>query len=405
MCMCMCMCVYACVCVCLRSASERTIVPTECPECKGLVMEDGANHFCTNTLSCPAQTFERLRHMCSRSCLDIAGLGPKKLQTLIELGWVRTAADVFKVPARLNESLSRLAEKKGSKIKGKAGLVGNAEDLNGEGSPVSTGMEDDEETTEKSLLDLEGWGERAVQNLIDAIERSRSPAPPLWRYINSLGIPHVGSSNAKVISKHFGESYGRLWGCLLLASEGIGSEGEKNHGYDELVSIPGFGATIIDRMIAWTRSNREACEQLARAVNVYEDPIIPAPPPYPNERDSIKGARAKQRKNETLDSAESGGGILMGKKYVVTGSLTCVTREKATELLSRLGAKVTTSVSKTTDVLLVGREPGKSKIEKATKMKVTILTELEWLQSLPEGVDDLATFLRNTGNDDLLALE
>ncbi len=136
---------------------EPYVFPDHCPECGSeAVAEEGeVDVRCTGGLICPAQRFERLRHFVSRGALDIEGLGEKSIAEFIELGWLHSPADIFRLRSHRDELLGR-----------------------------------------------EGWKEKSVDNLLAAIEAKRQPDGP--RFLFGLGIRHVGIVTARDLLKCFG---------------------------------------------------------------------------------------------------------------------------------------------------------------------------------------------------------
>ena len=136
---------------------EPYVFPDHCPECGSeAVAEEGeVDVRCTGGLICPAQRFERLRHFVSRGALDIEGLGEKSIAEFIELGWLHSPADIFRLRKHRDELLGR-----------------------------------------------EGWKEKSVDNLLAAIEAKREPDGP--RFLFGLGIRHVGIVTARDLLKCFG---------------------------------------------------------------------------------------------------------------------------------------------------------------------------------------------------------
>jgi DNA ligase (NAD+) len=136
---------------------EPYVFPDHCPECGSeAVAEDGeVDVRCTGGLICPAQRFERLRHFVSRGALDIEGLGEKSIAEFIELGWLRSPADIFRLRSHRDELLGR-----------------------------------------------EGWKEKSVDSLLGAIEAKREPVGP--RFLFGLGIRHVGIVTARDLLRCFG---------------------------------------------------------------------------------------------------------------------------------------------------------------------------------------------------------
>ena len=184
--------------------------PARCPMCDSeAVAEEGeVDVRCTGGLICPAQRFERLRHFVSRGALDIEGLGEKSIAEFIELGWLRSPADIFRLRAQ------------------RAGL-----------------------------LDREGWKENSVDNLLAAIEAKRHPEGP--RFLFGLGVRHVGIVTARDLLKCFGtvEELRRV-----ATSEG---------GEAELSSVQGVGAVVAEALVDFFHEphNREALDDLLSEVS------------------------------------------------------------------------------------------------------------------------------------------
>jgi DNA ligase (NAD+) len=184
--------------------------PTRCPMCHSeAVAEVGeVDVRCTGGLICPAQRFERLRHFVSRGALDIEGLGEKSIAEFIELGWLNSPADIFRLRDHREELLGR-----------------------------------------------EGWKEKSVDNLLSAIEAKRQPDGP--RFLFGLGIRHVGIVTAKDLLKCFG-TIEELRRAAL-------SEG----GEAELSSVQGVGPVVGEALVDFFHEahNREALDDLLSEVS------------------------------------------------------------------------------------------------------------------------------------------
>jgi len=184
--------------------------PTRCPECDSeAVAEEGeVDVRCTGGLVCPAQRFERLRHFVSRGALDIEGLGEKSIAEFIDLGWLQSPADIFRLRSHRAELLGR-----------------------------------------------EGWKEKSVDNLLSAIEAKRAPDGP--RFLFGLGIRHVGIVTARDLLKCFGtiEELRRV-----AMSEG---------GEGELSSVQGVGPVVAEALVDFFHEahNRKALEDLLSEVS------------------------------------------------------------------------------------------------------------------------------------------
>jgi DNA ligase (NAD+) len=192
-----------------------------------------------------------------------------------------------------------------------------------------------------ALLALEGWGEKKVQNLVAAIESRRRM--PLERWIFALGIRRIGEQTAKLLARHYGSL--DHWRERMVAARVTGSDAR-----EELGAIQGIGPAIAEELIEFFAEERNlaALDDLAR-----EAPPLPAEAP-------------------AADSP------IAGRTIVFTGTLAEMTRQEAEARAEALGAKVTKSVSRKTDFLVVGADAG-SKAAKAAELGVRVLTEAEWL--------------------------
>ncbi|WP_439551462.1 NAD-dependent DNA ligase LigA [Falsiroseomonas sp.] len=203
----------------------------------------------------------------------------------------------------------------------------------------------------ETMRGWEGWGARSqgvakkdakkVANLLAAIEARRSV--PFERFIFALGIRRIGEANAKLLARHYHDF--REWRGRMLAATTIGSEAR-----EELGSIQGIGPAIATELAEFFMEPRNlaALDDLAREVTPQET-IVAA----------------------TADNP------FAGRTVVFTGSLQTMSRDEAEAQAERLGAKVTKSVSKKTDFVIVGAEAG-SKATKAAELGLRVLTEAEW---------------------------
>jgi DNA ligase (NAD+) len=179
--------------------------PTRCPECDSeAVAEEGeVDVRCTGGLICPAQRFERLRHFVSRGALDIEGLGEKSIAEFIELGWLNSPADIFRLRSHRAELLGR-----------------------------------------------EGWKEKSVDNLLAAIEAKRQPDGP--RFLFGLGIRHVGIVTARDLLKSF------------ATIEELRRVAVSDGGQEELSSVQGVGPVVAEALVDFfhEQHNRDALDDL-----------------------------------------------------------------------------------------------------------------------------------------------
>ncbi len=262
-------------------------MPTQCPICaSAVVREPGeANHRCTGGLFCPAQRKEALLHFAARRAMDIDGLGEKLVDQLVEGAVVRTLPDVYRI-----------------------GLVG--------------------------LMALERMGEKSAQNLLAALEKSKSTT--LARFLFALGMRHVGEATAKELARHFGN----LDAILNATTE-------------QFLEVPDVGPVVAESIHTFLQQphNLEVIEQLRGPAPNGCGVHWPEGPPA--ERTSLP---------------------LAGQTVVLTGTLPTLSRETAKEMLEAAGAKVAGSVSKKTNYVVAGAEAG-SKLTKAQELGVAVLDE------------------------------
>lgn len=271
-----------------RPADARPILPPQaCPECGGPVAQDPGGVYlrCLNP-SCPAQLIERLRFFCGRNQMDIEGAGAVLIRTLAQRGLVRSYGDLYRLKDRRAE-----------------------------------------------LLELERMGEKSVDNLLAAIEASKTR--PLSRLLAALSLQHVGATTAELLAEHFG-----TMDALAAASE------------EELQQVEGIGPEVAGSVRRWLDSEvgRRTIEDLKSVgVNMTQPrPERPAPP-----------------------------GPLTGKTVVVTGTLSRYTRRQVEDLIRRHGGRPAGSVSQSTDYVLAGADPG-SKLDQARALGIRVLNEDEF---------------------------
>ena len=187
--------------------------------------------------------------------------------------------------------------------------------------------------TKERLLTLDGFADKSAQNLLDRIAASKSTT--LLRFVTALGIGHVGWTMAGVLADHFG-ALDRLQSASM----------------EDLRAIGGVGPTVAEDVHAYFQrpeSSRLIERLLAAGIEIKQ----------PERRE----------------------GPLTGKTFVLTGSLSSLTRGQAEERIKRLGGAIGSSVSKKTDYLVVGADPG-SKLEKAQRLKIPVLDEVAFLELL-----------------------
>ncbi|MGQ9557783.1 MAG: NAD-dependent DNA ligase LigA [Desulfurispora sp.] len=236
-------------------------------------------------------------------------------------------------PARLYEALVHFVSRPAYDIAGlgpavlrqliEAGLVRDAADLFS--------------LTFEQVRRLERMGDKSTANLLQAIQDSKQN--PLHRLIFALGIRHVGEKAARTLARHFGSME-----RLLKA------------GAEELTALPEIGPKIAGSIVEYLANpaNRQLIQRLQKAgLNMQEEPPAAAVPGSP----------------------------LAGKKVVLTGTLSSMTRQQAKEAVEKLGGEVSNSVSKKTDLVVAGTDPG-SKLDKARQLGVPVIGEQEFLALL-----------------------
>jgi len=274
--------------------------PDKCPACGSHAVREvdektgkqDVDRRCTGGLICPAQAVERLKHFVSRDAFDIEGLGEKHITAFHAEGLIKQPADIF-----------RLERKHGQEI-----------------------------------AEREGWGEQSARKLFDAIERRREIG--LDRFINALGIRHVGETTAKLIARNF------------HTLDGFVGAMESDHAVADLDAIEGVGETV------------------AEAIKDFFD--------EPHNRAVVKHLAKEVTVTEVAAPAVSGSPVA-GKTVVFTGTLEKMTRPEAKARAEALGAKVASSVSKKTDLVVAGPGAG-SKLADAQKFDVKVIDEDGWLK-------------------------
>jgi DNA ligase (NAD+) len=288
-----------------RTGKEKRIeAPAKCPACSAPTEQDGPKTFCVNP-ECPAQFREKLKWFVGRGQMDIDGLGEKLVDQLVDAGFVHHFADIF--------SLSRA-----------------------------------------QLLDLERMGEKSADNLLAAIEESKSRG--LSRVLAGLGIPQIGNTAAKTLARHFPDA-----AALLKATK------------DDIIELPDFGEVTSETLAAFLHSPAGK-DTFARLAQAGVDLTSPTYKPSVLGRDTLEPSPAGRGQGE-------GASLFSGKTIVITGTFESFEREALKERLEALGAKVTGSVSKKTDLVLVGESAG-SKLDKARELGIETWDEKQLIKTL-----------------------
>jgi len=264
-----------------RKGSEKKFrIPSKCPVCGAEVIKEEAIHRCIG-LDCPAQLKGRIKHFASKRAMDIEGLGVKLIDQLVDKRLVKDVADIYYI-------------------------------------------------NKEKLIELERMADKSAQNIIDAIEKSKTK--PLSKFLYALGIRHAGESTAEDLARRFS----RLDDFFHLSEE-------------ELMEVEGIGPEVAASVHQFfgDKKNKESIEFLKKA--------------------GLKVIEPKVKEK----------GKLAGKTFVFTGALKVFGRDEARNIVASLGGMTTSIVSKKVDFVVVGEDPG-SKFDKAKELGIKTLTEEEF---------------------------
>jgi DNA ligase (NAD+) len=271
--------------------AQAFIMPTHCPVCgQPVVREKGeAVTRCVNA-SCPAILKGAIEHWVSRDALDIRGMGEKLVHQLVDREVVHSVADLY-------------------------------------------------DLTEEKLCEMERMGQKSAEKLVEAIAQSKNQ--PWSRVLYGLGIRHVGSVNAQLLTQKFPTVE------KLAAASQINIE-----------TVYGIGEEIAQSVYQWFRieANQTLISRLQTA--------------------GLQFATTEEALTVGDESQK-----LTGKTFVITGTLPTLKRDEAKALIQKAGGKVTNSISKKTDYLVVGEDAG-SKLERARDLGISQLSEAQLLELL-----------------------
>ena len=274
-----------------RTGNEKDFeMITNCPMCNTpLIKKEGqVDYYCPNN-KCPARSVESLIHFVSRDAMNIDGLGDRIMEDFYNFHFIATIPDIYSL-----------------------------------------------KNHEKDLTRLEGYGDKSVTNLLNAIEESKNNS--LEKLIFGLGIPHVGAKTAKLLAQKY-----KTLQKLMSATE------------EELTMIPDIGGIIAKSVVNYFQDEHH---------HAMVEELIDL------------GLNMTYLGQEIIENEE-----FAGKSFVLTGSLTMFTRDEAKEKIESLGGKTVDSVSKKTSVVIVGEKPG-SKYDKALQLGIPIWTEEEFKEKL-----------------------
>lgn len=266
--------------------SKEIKVPEVCPACGSHLILNGAHYFCENTLSCKPQLVKSIVHYACREAMNIAGFSERTAEQLFERLNIKSISDLYKLK-------------------------------------------------EEELIDLEKFGSKKAQNLLEAIEKSKHCE--LHAFIYALGIPNVGVKTAKDLVNKFKSI-----------------EGLKNATFEELIGVQDIGDVVAQDVMAFFKEEK--------VIQTIEELLFLGVSPKFDEKEVVENP-------------------FEGKTVVATGSLKNYSRTEIKDKLESLGAKVSGSVSKKTDYVIAGESAG-SKLTKAQELGVKILSEEEFEEVL-----------------------
>lgn len=261
------------------SNGKQIDMPVECPACGSKLEREGVHIFCHNTLSCEPQLVNRLAHFASRDAMNIEGFSEKTALQLVREREMHTIADLY-------------------------------------------------DLTESDLVELEGFKEKKIANLLSAIENSKKCE--LDSFIFALGISNVGKKTARDLANYY---------------ENL--ENIMNAKEEELIEIPDVGPIVASEIVNFFKDNLVQ-KQVKRLLDSGVTPLY---------------KKIELKENHFSE-----------KTIVITGTLSDYKRTELKKILLDLGAKVTGSVSKKTDYLIIGENPG-SKYDKARELGIEIIDE------------------------------
>lgn len=272
--------------------AEKIVPPSECPVCGSSVeKEEGGVAYRCIGLNCAAQVQERIQHYASRAAMDIEGLGEKNVELLYSRGLVRHFVDIYRL-------------------------------------------------TREDLLSLPRFAEKSAQNLIDAIEKSKSTT--LARFLYSIGILHVGEYGAKLLARHFNDI-----DDLFRVQE------------EKIISIKQMGDKTAHAVAHFFQDSKN--------IEVIE------------EMKSL-GLRIK---NPDFKAGTMEKGHFQGLTFVITGTMP-VPRREIEGIIEREGGRASNTISKKTDYLVLGESPG-SKLQKAQSLGVQTISYEELMLMVKKG--------------------
>ena len=262
--------------------ASRVEVPAACPTCGAKTERTEADVFCTNGFTCPDQLKGAIQHFCSRGAMNLEGIGSEWIEIFVDKRILTSAADLY--------SLDK-----------------------------------------QELLELDRMGDKLAQNMLDAVEGSKKTTLP--RFLNALGIRHVGEATAGALAAHYG-SLDRLMAA----------------GEEDLQEVQDVGPRVAESVRAFFGDPRNR-----KVIRLLRE----------------RGVEPKEQEKKSE--------VLSGEVVVFTGGLEAVTRDEAKALVGENGGKTLDTVSKKATLVVAGPGAG-SKLDKARKLGIKILDEGAFLK-------------------------
>ncbi|WP_027258795.1 NAD-dependent DNA ligase LigA [Leisingera aquimarina] len=322
--------------------------PQTCPECSSpAVREEGdAVRRCSGGLICPAQAVEKLKHFVSRAAFDIEGLGAKQVEQFHSDGWVKEPADIFDLQENYGSGLQQLKNR-------------------------------------------DGWGEKSADNLFAAISEKRTI--PMAKLIFALGIRHAGEVAGRDLALHY-----REWHAMAEAVDAARPAALAHRAADEAEEAERQAAMQEGRRARIKDARDTAiarCDVPAEAASAWADLIgvdgigavlgLSLSDAFANPEERAAFDRLMAKLTVVPPDAPASDSPVAGKTVVFTGTLEKMTRAEAKARAEALGAKVSGSVSKKTDILVAGPGAG-SKAKKAAELGIRTMDEDGWLELIAE---------------------
>lgn len=261
---------------------------SNCPICNSVLIKKDSSYYCENPL-CDASKIEGLIHFVSRDAMNIEGFGDNIIEDFYNIGYLKTIPDFYTLYNKKEE-----------------------------------------------LMELEGFGEKSINNLLESIENSKQNS--LERLLFALGIRYVGNKTAKILANYY-----KNIDALI------------NTTYEQLITIKDIGERIAQSIVDYFIN-----EENITLINKLKE----------------SGINMEYLGEETINNEN-----FENKTFVLTGTLENITRDEASKLIEKNGGKVSSSVSKNTFAVIVGANPG-SKYEKAISLNIPIWNELEFLEKI-----------------------